>query len=222
MPTPQLCTSPVQGQILRVIKLNACGVPVTGVGSAQLVMDAWTQVQASPQYDTGDRKVTRKANGALCTNFKIQDQFTNDEVTIDFCAWNPSLIVNTIGARLLTGSFAPTGAGFAHGTWANATQAHWSLEVWGIGDGLSCNAAGQTLFNYWAWPHLSDGKKGDYTIGSDPTSLQIIANTLDASPLWTAGAAWLNSVPLVQGDHQLEILTTVLPPVATCTLLDYP
>lgn len=221
MSTALVCSSPVQGQILRAIKLNSCGVPVTGAGSSQIVMDAWTQVQASPQYDTGDRKITRKANGALCTNFKIPDQFTNDELTIDLCAWNPGLLVQTIGARLLTGSSSPTGTGFAHGTWANSTQYHWSLEVWGIGDGAQCNAAGQTVYNYWFWPHLTDGKKGDYTIGADPTMLQIIANTVDGSPLWTAGQTWLNAA-IVQGDQQGMIVTTAAPPTANCMILDYP
>lgn len=221
MPTNVLCDSPIQGQVLRVIKLNACGVPVTGTGSAQIVMDGFVQVAASPQYDTGDRKITRKANGTLCTNFKLPDQFTNDEVTIDFCVWHPGLIVNTIGARLLTGSVSPTGAGFAHGTWANAAVAHWSLEVWGIADGAACNAAGQTVYDYWFWPHLSDGKKGDYTIGSDPTMLQIIANSYDGSPLWTAGAAWLTAA-IVQGDHQGKIITTAAPPTSACIIADYP
>jgi hypothetical protein len=218
MPTNLLCSSPIQGLVLRVIKLNSCGVPVTGVGSAQLVMDGFTQVQASPQYDTGDRKITRKANGTLCVNFKLPDQFTNDELTIDFCVWNPGLIVNTIGARLLTGSVSPTGVGFAHGTWSNAAPAHWSLELWGLPDG-PCAAV--PLYNYWFWPHLSDAKKGDYTIGADPTMLQVIANTYDGSPLWTAGAAWLNTA-IVSGDHEGMLLTPTPPPASTCLIADYP
>ncbi len=221
MATNVLCSSPIQGLVLRVIKLNSCGVPVTGTGSAQIVMDGFVQVATSPQYDTGDRKITRKANGTLCTNFKLPDQFTNDEVTIDFCVWHPGLIVNTIGARLLTGSVSPTGVGFAHGTWSNVTPAHWSLEVWGLPDNAACTSSGSALYNYWFWPHLSDGKKGDYTIGADPTQLQIIANTYDGSPLWTAGNAWL-SAAIVQGDHQGEILTPVAPPTSACIIADYP
>ncbi len=220
MATNVLCSSPIQGLVLRVIKLNSCGAPVTGTGSAQIVMDGFIQVAASPQYDTGDRKITRKADGTICTNFKIPDQFTNDELTIDFCVWHPGLIVNTIGARLLTGSVSPTGAGFAHGTWSNVTPAHWSLEVWSLADG-ACTASGTTLYNYWAWPHLSDGKKGDYALGPDPTQLQIIANTYDGSPSWTAGNAWLGAA-IVQGDHQMEVLTSVAPPTSACIIADYP
>jgi hypothetical protein len=221
MPTSVLCSSPIQGTILRVIKLDACGRPVTGTGSAQIVMDGFVQVQASPQYDTGDRKITRKANGTICVNHKIPDQFTNDEITIDFCVWHPGLLVNTIGARLVTGSSTPTGIGFAHGTWANASLAHWSLEVWGIADTATCNAAGTTLYNYWFWPHISDAKKGDYTLGMDPTQLQIIGNTYDASPLWTAGNSWLGEA-VVLGDHEGMIVTSTAPPASACIIADYP
>lgn len=221
MANNNLCDSPAQGLVLRIIKLNTCGVPVTGASSAQIVMDGFVQVQSSPQYDTGDRKVTRKADGTLCTNYKIPDQFTNDEVTIDFCVWNPGLIVNTINGRLLTGSFSPTGAGFAHGTWSNATQAHWSLEVWGPPDPASCSGGQTPLYSYWFWPHLFDAKKGDYTIGADPTTLQIIANTADGSVQWTAGQSWLGA-SIVAGDHQGKILTATAPPSSTCHTLAYP
>jgi hypothetical protein len=220
MATNVQCFSPVQGSVLRVIKLNSCGIPVTGTGSAQIVMDGFVQVSSSPQYDTGDRKITRKANGTICVNYKLPDQFTNDEVTIDFCVWHPGLIVNTIGARLLTGSSSPTGVGWAHGTWANASPAHFSLEVWSPPTEASC-ATGVPMYPYWFWPHLSDAKKGDYSIGEDPTQLQIIANTLDASVLWTAGAAWLVDA-VVAGDHQGGLLTPVAPPASACIIADYP
>lgn len=218
--TNQLCYSPAQGTVLRIIKLDSCGVPVTGASSAQLVENGFIQATSSPQYDTGDRKITRNAAGTICVNYKIPDQFTNDEVTIDFCVWNPGLIVNTIGARLLTGSYSPTGVGWAHGTWANANVAHWSLEIWSPPTEASC-ASGTPLYPYWFWPHLSDAKKGDYSIGADPTQLQIIANSFDGNVRWTAGAAWL--IDAIQaGDHQGGLLTPVAPPTATCSILAYP
>lgn len=221
MTTNVICDSPIQGLVLRVIKLDSCGAPVTGTGSAQIVMDGFVQVQVSPQYDTGDRKITRKANGTLCQNFKIPDQFTHDEITIDFCVWHPGLIVNTIGARLLTGSSSPTGVGFAHGTWSNTALAHWSLEVWGPPLPATCVAGGTPLYSYWFWPHLADAKKGDYTIGEDPTMLQIVAETQDGSPRWTAGQAWLNAA-IQLGDHQGKLLTPVAPPASACIIADYP
>lgn len=217
MTTPLICDSPIEGLVIRLTKLNACGVPVTGSGSGQLVLDGFTQVQQSPQYDTGDRKITRKANGTLCQNFKIPDQYTNDELTIDFCNWNPALIPLLLSGRLLTATESPTGTGFAHGTWANATQAHWSLELWQAPP-QACDASGIVRYPYHAWPHLSDAKRGDTTYSEDPSMLQIIANTYDASPLWTLGDDYLGTGQVVLGDHWLRNLDSTEPPPAACVL----
>ncbi len=88
MSTALRCASPIEGLVLRITKLNTCGAPITGTGgsvpgtgSGQIVMDGFTETTSSPQYDTGDRVITRKANGLLCQNFKIPDQYTNDEGT---------------------------------------------------------------------------------------------------------------------------------------------
>ena len=221
MPTNVLCDSPIQGLVLRIIKLSACGVPVTGTGSAQIVMDGFVQVQDSPQYDTGDRKITRKANGTLCQNFKEPDQYTNDELTIDFCVFHPGVIVNALAGRLLTATASPTGTGVALGTWANVTPAHWSLEVWQAPP-QSCDSSGVVRYPYHAWPHISDGKRGDMSINQDPTMLQIIGNTYDASPLWTVGATYLGAGQVVQGDHWLRNLQNTAPPPSACIIADYP
>ena len=219
--TVLICQSPIQGLVFRAIKLNDCGVIISGAGSAMIVFDGFTQVQDSPQYDTGDRKITRKANGTLCQNFKIPDQYTNDTLTIDICAWNPGLIPLMLAGRLLTATASPTGTGFALGTWANATQAHWSYELW-QSPPQSCDGSGTVYYPYHAWPHLSDGKRGDSTHGPDPSMLQIIADTYDSSPLWTAGVPYLGAGQVVQGDHYLYNLTNQTPPPSACVLQDYP
>ncbi len=217
MTQPVLCDSPIEGLVVRITKLNSCGVPVTGASSAQIVMDGFTQVQQSPQYDTGDRKITRKADGTLCQNFKIPDQYTNDELTIDFCVWNPGIIVATLAGRLITGTLPTTGTGFALGTWANVTPAHWSLELWQAPP-AACDSSGIIYYPYHAWPHLSDGKRGDTTYGLDPSMLQIIANTYDASPLWTIGDSYLGTGEVESGDHWLRNLTSTAPPPSACVI----
>lgn len=222
--TPLRCDSPIQGLVLRIVKLNACGIPVTGTtaaGAAQVVFDGFTQVAAAPQYDNGARKISRKANGTLCQNFKLPDQYTNDEVTVDFCAWNPGIPVVTLAARLLSATEPGTGTGFARGTWANYAPAHFSLEVWQAPP-QSCAADGIVRYPYVAWPHLSDGKQGNWSIGEDPSVMQIIANTYDGSPLWTPGALYLGAGQVIQGDHFLRNLENTAPPPSQCFILDYP
>jgi hypothetical protein len=216
-----LCASPIEGLVIRMIKLNACGAIVSGAGSAMIVMDGFTQVQDSPQYDTGDRKITRKADGTLCQNWKLPDQFTNDELTIDFCVWNPAIIPSFLSGRLLTATSSPTGTGFAMGTWSNSTASHWSLELWQAPP-QSCDASGIVYYPYHAWPHIYNAKRGDTTHGLDPSILQIIADTTDASPLWTAGVPYLGAGQVVQGDHYLYNLESTAPPPSACVLQDYP
>jgi hypothetical protein len=215
------CATPILGQTLRIISLNACGVPITGTGSAQIVTDAWVEVTASPQYDTGDRKITRKANGLLCVNTKLPDQFTNEELTINFCAWNPGVIPATLGGTLLTQSESPTGTGASYGRNANLTAKHWSLELWtGVDGDAACDSTGTQRYFYEAWPHLSDGKLGDRTFGNDPSQLQIKANTFPVSTLWTAGASWLGAGATL--DDYVYNLTTVAPPASACVVANYP
>lgn len=229
MSTALRCASPIEGLVMRITKLNACGVPITGTGgvvagtgSGQIVMDGFTEVTSSPQYDTGDRVITRKANGLLCQNFKIPDQYTNDEVTANFCVWNPALIPLTIGGRLLTATESPTGTGFAYGTNMNdeLLLAHWSLEIWQAPP-QGCESS-TVYYPYHAWPHLFNGKIGDYAINLDDTMLQIMADTADASPSWYIGNPYLGASAIQFGDHHLYNLTTTAPPASTCFLADVP
>lgn len=216
MSTNLLCDSPVLGLVLRVRTLNACGVPITGTGS-EIVMDGFVKVDEAPQYNTGDRKILRKASGQLCQNFKLPDQFTNSQLTIDFCVFNPGLIATVLNGRLLTATSSPTGTGVAHGTWSNANNAHWSLEVWGAPP-QSCDASGNVYYPYYAWPHIFNAKRGNSSINNDPYQVELIAETTDASPLWTVGNAYLGTGQVVQGDHWLRNLSTVAPPASTCII----
>lgn len=207
--------------MLRIAILDSCGSVVTGTGSGIVVTDGFVQVQDSPQYDTGDRKIQRNAAGVICVNRKMPDQYTNDELTIDFCNWNPGLVVAALGGRLLQATQAPTGTGFALGTWGNADLAHWSLEVWQAPP-PDCTSESNLTWPYHAWPHISDGKRGQMTISEDPTILQIIGNTYDASPLWNLGDNYLGTGQVIAGDHYLRNLSNTTPPPAACVLASNP
>lgn len=223
MATVTQCYSPIKGRIMRTVLLNDCGVPVTGVGSAQVVLAGYTQVQSSAQYESGDEFLVRTADGQLCVNEKDPDILKRFEVTVDLCSIDPGLVANVVSpARLLTYSAAPTGTGFALAEGAATT--HFSLEVWQrVAGPAACAAGGAALYVYNAWPHLVNGKIGDYSIANEPSSLQFIAETKAVSPLWTVGVAWLGaSAVSVVPDHWLQNLTTVAPPTAACGVASYP
>jgi hypothetical protein len=217
MATITKCYTPIKGRVLRVTLLDTCGAVVTGASGAQIVAGGYTQVSSSAQYDTGDRTITRTADDELCVNDKAPDILTNFELDMMFCLFDPGLVANTISpARLLTYSEGPTGTGFALAE--GAATSHWSLEVWQRVSGrAACDAGGLPQWVYNAWPHLTDGKIGDYLISSAPSVLEIQANSLAVSPLWTIGDAWLGAGAVsVVPDHWFQNLTTVTPPTAAC------
>lgn len=217
MPTTTVCYTPIKGRVLRVTLLDTCGNVVTGTSGAQIVSSGFTQVSSSAQYDTGDRTINRTADDALCVNDKVPDILTNFELDMMFCLFDPGLVANTISpARLLTSSASPTGTGFALAEGAAVT--HWSLEVWQRVSGrAACTSGGLTQWVYNAWPHLTDGKIGDYLISSAPSVLEITANSLAVSPNWTIGNTWLGAGAVsVVPDHWFQNLTTATPPTAAC------
>lgn len=217
MPTTTVCYTPIKGRVLRVTLLDTCGNVVTGASGAQIVASGFTQVTSSAQYDTGDRTVNRTADDALCVNDKVPDILTNFELDMMFCLFDPGLVANTISpARLLTSSASPTGTGFALAEGAATT--HWSLEVWQRVSGrLACTSGGLPQYVYNAWPHLTDGKIGDYLISSAPSVLEVQANSLAVSPNWTIGNTWLGAGAVtVVPDHWFQNLTTATPPTAAC------
>jgi hypothetical protein len=220
MTTFTKCYSPIKGRVLRVTLLDECGVPVTGTGSA-VVVSGFVQVQSSPQYETGDEFLKRDANGDLCINEKDPDILKRFELTVDLCAINPGLVANTISpARLLTYSEAPTGTGFAMAEGAATT--HFSLEVWQrVTGSAACDAAGNQQYVYNAWPHLTNGKVGDYNIANEPSTLQLIAESKAVSTRWDLGLEWLGAGAVsVVPDHWFQNLTTVAPPAASCVVAD--
>jgi hypothetical protein len=217
------CYTPIKGRIMRVVLLNECGVPVTGTGSAQIVTAGFTQVASSAQYETGDEYIKKTADAQLCVNEKDPDILKRFELTVDLCVVDPGLVANVISpARLLTFSEAPTGTGFALAEGASNT--HFSLEVWQRVSGSgACDPSGAQRYVYNAWPHVNNGKIGDYNIAAEPSQLEFIAESKAVSSLWTVGNAWLGSGAVsIVPDHWFQNLTSVAPPVAACGISSYP
>jgi hypothetical protein len=219
MATITKCYSPIKGRVMRVVQLTECGVPVTG--SSVVVASGFTQVQSSAQYETGDEHLVKTADAALCVNEKDADILKRFAVTMTLCSIDPGMVASVVSpARLLTASESPTGTGFALAE--GAATSHFSLEVWQrVAGSSACDAAGAAQYVYNAWPHLYNGKIGDYNIAITPSSLEMTAESKPVSTLWTIGNTWLGAgaVSVVQ-DHWFQNLTTAVPPTAAGGLQD--
>ncbi|OFW55851.1 MAG: hypothetical protein A2Y75_05400 [Candidatus Solincola sediminis] len=210
------CVSAVKGRVVRVVTLDACGNPVTGASSSQVVTRGFISVKSTPQYEDGAEYTQKQADGSLCVSDKDPAQLKRVALEAVFCVLDPDLIVIAAGARLLNSGTA-TGTGAAFNGSVNANR--FSLEVWqDISGRGACNISGQQQYLYWAWPNVGNGQVSDYTIENGVSQFKLSAETASVGTLWGDGpgtTTWLGQV-LLPGEHYAYNVTTTAPPTATC------
>src|SRR5687767_2944016 len=103
---PDLQVAPIKARVIRIVKLDACGVPVTGASSSQVVMKGFTESNVSPQYEDGEEFLTKLADGTPCVNQKDSSFLKRAEIETHWCVLSPDAIGLLTGERVL---FAGTG-----------------------------------------------------------------------------------------------------------------
>jgi hypothetical protein len=213
------CISPIQGSRARIIRLNECGAPVTGVGSLS-VFDGFVEVQVSPQYEDGTTYQLRNAKGVFCVNRRGNDQFSRDELDIRFCVIDPDVVAITTGAEIVVTGAPATGTGF----WLKEGDitARWGLELWQADSDTCTGAAPRSV--YWAWPHLAAGRFSDFTVNDDVIEWRIVARSEKANTLWGAGPGtvkYINQVP-ANAHRGFNITRLPLPDTTGCGAVTLP
>lgn len=196
MAQPTLCAAPIKGTRMRIVRLDECGVPVTGVGSL-VVTKGFVQVEVTQQYEDGTEYQLRNAQGEFCVDEVGPDQFRRVDLTVQFCAVDPDVVNLITGSTVITTGAPVTGTGFWV-TEGSVTQ-RFSLEVWQAVSGEACTIGGQLRHVYWAFPNLFGGRFNDFTIQDDVLEFSLSAKSDGASPLWGTGPGaapdWISAVP---------------------------
>jgi hypothetical protein len=211
------CGPAVQGTVLRLVKLDVCGIPVTGASSAVVVTAGYTLINPEPQYEDGDVFRTKRADGRLCVNHVGPNSYANSNITANFCVLDPDAGTLVTGSRLITTN-SVTGTGNAYGY--NNPEAHFSLETWQplSGAGRCDPVTGLQRYVYWAWPHVWNAKVNSFSIENAPLELGFEAMTEYPHALWGQGPGsgpyWIDA-PIDTTDFQDDFLwniTTTPPP----------
>lgn len=214
-----LCGTPIKGTHLRVVSVDACGVPVTGASALTIVTKGFVQVQMEPQYEDGEEFFEKNADGDACVNQKDKPILKRMQLTVDFCEVDPALTAHVLDARLLTDGAAATGTGFA--VQEGAPETRFSMEVWQrVAGSGACDASGAQRYIYHAWPNVGNAQVGSYTVENGRSTLQFISETESASPLWGDGpgaTSWLPTGEVADDlDHWLWNITTTPLPTEAC------
>jgi len=214
---PELCASAIKGTVMRLVTVDVCGIPVTGAESAVVVTDGFISIAPSPQYEEGEVYQQRNANGRFCINEKGEPELSRVSLAVQMCVLDPDAFVLVTGERLLT-TGGVTGTGVVGGT--GLVTARFSMETWQKVTGPGrCNAQGQQLYVYWAWPNVGHAMIQDYSIENGPLTMAFNAETEDASTFWGTGPGtgtkWIEEA-VQAGDHWLFNITSTPPPSASC------
>lgn len=209
--------TPIKGTHMRIVKLDACGNPVTGTGSLVVVSKGFVQVQMEPQYEDGEEFFERTADGTPCVNQKDDPVLKRMQLQIEFCEINTTGVAYLASARELTANAAGvTGSGFAFSEGSPSNR--YSLEVWQrVAGSGACDPSGLQRYIYNAWPNCGASKIGTYTVENGRSTLQVTSETMAAATLWGdgpgSGTGYLPTGETAQAaDHWLWNITTQAPP----------
>ena len=168
MATHSTCATAIKGTHMRIIELDACGVPVTGASGQVSVTKGFVQVNMEPQYEDGVEFFERTADGSPCVNQKDDPTLKRMNLTSQFCEVNASAVALMISARELTSGTPATGTGFAVAE-GNPTR-RYSLEVWQeVAGAGACDASGQQRYIYNAcrtWARRSSVRISSRTVAA--------------------------------------------------------
>jgi hypothetical protein len=211
-----VCVTPIKGTHIRVVKVDACGIPVTGTSALSVVTKGFVQVQMEPQYEDGEEFFEKNADGEPCVNQKDDPVLKRLNLTVQLCDIDPALVAWVIGARTLLVSTDVMGWALTEGIKSN----RFSLEVWQrVAGAGACDASGQRYI-YNAWPNIGASQAGNYTVENGRATLEFTGETRAASTVWGDGPGstnWLPAGAAAQSlDHWLWGITTTTPPTAAC------
>jgi hypothetical protein len=216
-----VCAAPIKGVAMRIVQLDVCGNPVTGVGSHVIINNLWTQVQMTPQYEAGTDFFERTADGLIGVNQIDPPILKRMNLQVDMMSVDPDMMPYVISARELVTSAPVSGYGF--GLSEGPSSAHFSVEVWQrVAGAGACSPGGLAQYIYHAWPHCYNGQIQTYTIGNARSNFQWQCDTAAASAQWLSGPGTTKWMPttgtttVLTTEHWIYNLTTVAPPTAAC------
>lgn len=220
------CFAQVRGRVIRVTKLNSCGVPDPGA-SAVVVSKRVSSVTID--------EVTEDGTNIRERNFADELEIVDDAYTqvlgysgaIALCGVDPGLISLFTGQPVVQNAAGDI-VGFDAKTGIDLDGFGFALEVWSKIAGAACDASGRRKWGYTVFPFFKGGRIGGFSFENAAVQFSITgAQTRDGAAWGTgpfqvdrgAGPAFAPAplfTPLTSTTHYRNQLVTLDPPVASC------
>lgn len=218
------CPVFIRGSVMRITKLDACGVPVVGLKST-VVSEGFVSVEARANVEDPQEYKLKGANDRFIVNTRGKPLLKWWDLTVNFGNVDPDVYNLTTGNPLvLNDATIPEAVGFRV---RENVSANFALEIWTDIAGQAC-VGGTQSWGYSLFPFVVDGMVGDHTFQNDVISFPISQARTEKGSGWGTGP--YNVITRVNApagpsklldaitslDHQHLQVTTLAPPTAQC------
>lgn len=224
--TNLLCAKPLQGETMRVTRLDVCGNPDFGE-CAYAVSEGYVSVTMTPNSEEGERFLQRGANGNAIVNQRGRPILNWYDVSIVFAEVDPELFTIITGLEPYMDDqdrvigFPVTESEFA--------TANFALEAWMGNAEEACLPGALPFYGYNLLPWVTEGAlTGDLVIQNDLITFTVAGRTRKGTPwatgpydvvLLEAGTPSPLHTAIPDDTHHLPIWTQLAPPTASCGCL---
>jgi hypothetical protein len=220
-----VCAKPLQGDVIRVTRLDECGYPEYGE-CAYAVSEGYTEAVLTPSAEEGERFFQRGANGNAIVNQRGKPNLNWYDVMVTFQEVDPELFTIITGLLPYLDDQGRT-IGFPV-TEEHYATANFALELWMGNAEEECPPEGAPLpfYGYNLLPWVVEGALTEsITITNALITFSVAGRTRKGTP-WGVGPydVVLDSTdapsPLFTAiptdTHHLPIWTQLAPPEASC------
>lgn len=218
------CFKPLQGESMRVTRLDECGNPEYG-DCAYAVSDGYVQAVLTPNVEEGERFLQRNAKGNAIVNQRSKPVLNWYDVSIQFQEVDPELFTIITGLTpYLDDQDRVIGFPVTASTFATA---NFALEIW-LGNAEAECAPGDVFpfFGYQLLPWVVEGALAeDFTIANGLITFTVAGRTREGTPWGTGpydvvrdseGEAMELYEAIPTDTHNLTIWTQLAPPEPAC------
>lgn len=218
-----VCAKPLQGEVIRVTRLDVCGNPEFGE-CAYGVSDGFVQAVLTPSTEEGERFLQRNAAGRAMVNQRSRPILNWYDVSIQFQEVDPELFTILTGLLPYEDDQGRV-IGFPV-TEEHYATANFALEAWMGNAEEECNEDALPFYGYNLLPWVVEGALGEnITIANQLITFTVVGRTRKGTP-WGVGpydvVMDLNGDPsplftaIPTDTHHLPIWTQLAPPEAEC------
>ncbi|MFW6205351.1 MAG: hypothetical protein ACOC96_10280 [Actinomycetota bacterium] len=221
--TNLLCAKPLQGETLRVTRLDSCGEPDYGE-CAYGVSEGYVQAQLTPNVESPDEFKRKGPNGKFIVNQRSRPLLNWFDVSIQFQEVDPEIFTIITGLDAYEDDQDRV-IGFVVNEDKFAT-ANFALELWLGNAEEECSEDDDVPYGYSLLPWVVEGAiAGNITVANQLITFTVEGRTRKGTP-WGTGpydvvvdqagspSPLFSAIPT--DTHDLQIWTFLAPPEAEC------